>query len=81
MPNREEGNDVVIDVVPRWKCSIGGAHYWVLPLPDGPLCEGKCNKCGEVRTFANSNDGYITNVDHQEITKSSKPIGWQDWPQ
>jgi len=32
------------------------SHYWVLPSPNGPVCEGKC-PCGETKTFPNSMDG------------------------
>ena len=32
------------------------AHHWVLPLPNGPINEGECQRCGERREFSNSID-------------------------
>lgn len=28
-------------------------HYWVLPVPNGRYCEGRCKLCGEHRQFSN----------------------------
>ena len=28
-------------------------HHWMLPAPNGTTSVGKCNKCGEVKTFLN----------------------------
>ena len=30
------------------------AHYWVIAVPDGPISEGVCQLCGQVRGFNNS---------------------------
>ena len=30
------------------------AHYWVIAVPNGPISEGKCQRCGHVREFNNS---------------------------
>ena len=30
------------------------AHYWVIAVPDGPVSEGTCQRCGHVREFQNS---------------------------
>ena len=32
------------------------AHYWVIDVPDGPVSQGTCKICGEVREFSNSID-------------------------
>jgi len=29
-------------------------HHWMLDPPNGPFSRGVCQKCGEERTFANS---------------------------
>ena len=30
------------------------AHYWVIAVPNGPISEGMCQRCGRVREFQNS---------------------------
>ena len=30
------------------------AHHWVIEVPNGPLSEGECQRCGEKREFTNS---------------------------
>ena len=30
------------------------AHHWVIDVPNGPLSEGECKRCGEKREFTNS---------------------------
>ncbi len=30
------------------------AHYWVIAVPNGPISEGVCQRCGHVREFKNS---------------------------
>ena len=30
------------------------AHHWVIAVPDGPVSEGVCQRCGQVREFQNS---------------------------
>ena len=30
------------------------AHYWVIAVPDGPISEGVCQRCGHLRDFQNS---------------------------
>ncbi len=30
------------------------AHYWVIAVPNGPISEGTCQRCGRVREFQNS---------------------------
>ena len=30
------------------------AHYWVIDVPNGPISEGVCQRCGHVRGFNNS---------------------------
>ena len=30
------------------------AHYWVIAVPNGPISEGVCQRCGHVRGFQNS---------------------------
>ena len=30
------------------------AHHWVIAVPDGPISEGECQRCGRVREFENS---------------------------
>ena len=30
------------------------AHYWVIAVPNGPISEGVCQRCGHVREFQNS---------------------------
>jgi hypothetical protein len=29
-------------------------HYWVIAVPNGPISEGVCQRCGHVRQFNNS---------------------------
>ena len=29
-------------------------HYWVIVVPNGPISEGTCQRCGRVREFQNS---------------------------
>ena len=36
--------------------SANCAHHWLFAPPNGPLCEGICKRCGEVRGFSNSAD-------------------------
>ena len=30
------------------------AHHWVIAVPNGPISEGVCRRCGHVREFQNS---------------------------
>jgi len=30
------------------------AHHWLIAVPDGPISEGVCQRCGHVREFNNS---------------------------
>ena len=30
------------------------AHHWVIAVPNGPISEGVCQRCGHVREFQNS---------------------------
>ena len=30
------------------------AHHWVIAVPNGPISEGTCQRCGQVRDFSNS---------------------------
>jgi len=30
------------------------AHHWVIAVPNGPISEGVCQRCGQVRQFNNS---------------------------
>jgi len=30
------------------------AHHWVIAVPNGPISEGTCQRCGQVREFTNS---------------------------
>jgi hypothetical protein len=30
-------------------------HYFLVDTPAGPTSDGRCKKCGEVRTFCNTN--------------------------
>ena len=30
------------------------AHHWVIAVPNGPISEGVCQRCGHVREFKNS---------------------------
>ena len=30
------------------------AHHWVIAVPNGPISEGVCQRCGHVRQFENS---------------------------
>jgi hypothetical protein len=30
------------------------AHYWIIAVPNGPISEGNCQRCGHVRDFYNS---------------------------
>ena len=30
------------------------AHHWVIAVPNGPVSEGVCQRCGHVREFLNS---------------------------
>ncbi len=30
------------------------AHHWVIAVPNGPISEGECRRCGHVREFTNS---------------------------
>ncbi len=32
------------------------AHHWVIDTPSGPVSQGTCKVCGEVRAFQNSVD-------------------------
>ena len=34
------------------------AHHWVIAVPNGPLSEGLCQRCGHVREFQNSAPEY-----------------------
>ncbi len=45
--NRERLTDYVIS-----HC----AHYWIIDVPNGPLSEGVCQRCGEKKAFSNSVD-------------------------
>lgn len=29
-------------------------HYWVIETADGPVSEGQCQKCGDIREFHNA---------------------------
>lgn len=31
-------------------------HYWILESPNGPMAEGKCKLCGEVKEFPSVSD-------------------------
>ena len=35
------------------------AHHWVIDTPSGPVSQGTCNMCGEVREFNNSTETGI----------------------
>ncbi len=45
------------------------AHHWVIAVPNGPVSEGVCQRCGHVRQFNNSAE-YTTML--------SKPRGGID---
>lgn len=30
------------------------AHHWVIAVPNGPISEGTCQRCGHLREFLNS---------------------------
>ena len=30
------------------------AHHWVIAVPNGPISEGTCQRCGHLRDFQNS---------------------------
>ena len=32
------------------------AHHWVINRPNGPMSEGVCQRCGEIREFTNSTE-------------------------
>jgi len=38
-------------------------HWWKLPMPDGPTCEGVCKWCGAVKTFPTASDTSIWDTD------------------
>ena len=44
-----DNQDKVAEVI-RTRC----AHYWVIAVPNGPISEGVCQRCGHVREFSNS---------------------------
>jgi hypothetical protein len=29
-------------------------HHWIIDPPSGPTSKGRCKRCGEKRTFANT---------------------------
>jgi hypothetical protein len=45
------------------------AHHWVIAVPNGPISEGVCQGCGQVRQFNNSAE-YIP-----MLTKSRDAAG------
>ncbi len=58
-------------------------HHWVIETADGPISEGVCQKCAEVKTFANyvqqntwSNQGDpTTSASQVRDRKRSRPEG------
>ena len=34
-------------------------HYWVLPIPNGQYCIGRCKLCGERKRFSNTVDSNM----------------------
>ena len=36
------------------------AHYWIIEPANGPVSQGACQVCGEVRGFKNSIEGDYT---------------------
>ena len=62
--------------------AFGCCHHWVIQPADGPLSEGACQNCGEVRTFTNyverhawSNQGDPTPSTSQVRDKRSRSEG------
>ena len=39
------------------------AHYWIIEPANGPVSQGKCQNCLEVRDFKNFVDAYHQNDD------------------
>jgi hypothetical protein len=44
-------------------------HYWIIQPAVGPISEGVCQKCGEVREFRNS-------IDYETEWASRKEAGY-----
>lgn len=47
-------------------CQSGEPHHWLIASPDGPRSDGTCKRCGEVRSFSNYGDDWITNREWAE---------------
>jgi hypothetical protein len=62
------------DVLPVIPTEIGDApaccHHWVIQPAVGPVSEGACQKCGEVREFRNSLDYEAEWTNRRETTRS-----------
>ena len=44
-------------------------HHWIIEAPVGPLSDGACRRCGEVRKFKN----YIEDTSWLEARSADKP--------
>jgi len=42
-----------------------GAHYWLVPSPDGPYSEGECRYCRDRRLFRNFIDTEFNIYDRE----------------
>jgi hypothetical protein len=46
-------------------------HHWIIQPAVGPISEGTCQKCGEVREFKNSIDYETEWANRKEVDRSS----------
>jgi hypothetical protein len=46
-------------------------HHWIIQPALGPISEGMCQKCGEVREFKNSIDYETEWTSRKEVGRSS----------
>ena len=48
-----ENRDILAEYVTS-RC----AHHWIIAVPNGPMSEGVCQRCGDHREFQNSISDY-----------------------
>ncbi|MCH8297923.1 MAG: helix-turn-helix transcriptional regulator [Chloroflexi bacterium] len=48
-----ENRDILADYVTS-RC----AHHWIIAVPNGPMSDGVCQRCGDHREFQNSISDY-----------------------
>lgn len=50
---------------------INCAHHWVIDSANGPLSQGRCQRCGETREFRNSSEATTPWLYRQYQPKTS----------